>query len=175
MGYLPEDVKMEVSLHAVQAGYFGEGDTRVRDIYRLTITRGARQESFDWGQSVVNSERVVISVTPTSGREIPVPSEMRPLPDWKILESLVPAEYRGIQRKLIRGATPSCDEILASLVFDYGTFEDFNGFCEDFGYDSDSRAAYRIFELAGENNRKLERLFSELEIEICRETLSETY
>ena len=31
MGYLPEDVKMEVSLHDVQAGYFGEGDTRVRD------------------------------------------------------------------------------------------------------------------------------------------------
>ena len=175
MGYLPEDVKMEVSLHDVQAGYFGEGDTRVRDIYRLTITRGARQESFDWGQSVVNSERVVISVTPTSGREIPVPLEMRPLPNWKILESLVPAEYRGIQRKLIRGATPSCNEILANLVSDYGTFEDFNGFCEDFGYDSDSRAAYRIFELVGENNRKLERLFSDLEIEICRETLSETY
>ena len=175
MGYLPEDVKMEVSLHDVQAGYFGEGDTRVRDIYRLTITRGARQESFDWGQSVVNSERVVISVTPTSGREIPVPLEMRPLPDWKILESLVPAEYLGIQRKLIRGATPSCDEILSNLVFDYGTFEDFNWFCDEFGYDSDSRAAYRIFELVVENNRKLERLFSDREIEICRETLSETY
>ena len=77
--------------------------------------------------------------------------------------------------KLIRGATPSCDEILASLVFDYGTSEDFNGFCEDFGYDSDSRVAYRIFELVAENNRKLERLFSDPEIEICRETLSETY
>ena len=175
MGYLPEDVKMEVSLHDVQAGYFGEGDTRVRDIYRLTITRGARQESFDWGQSVVKSERVVISVTPTRNREIPVPLEMRPLPDWKILGSLVPAGYLGIHRKLIRGATPSCDEILSNLVSDYGTFEDFNGFCEEFGYDSDNSAAYRIFELVVENNRKLERRFSDREIEICRETLSETY
>ena len=175
MGYLHEDVKTEVSLHDVQAGYFGDGDTQARDVYRLTITRGARQESFDFGQSVVNSERVVISVTPTSGREIPVPLEMRPLPAWKILETLVPAEYRGIQRKLIRGVTPSCDDILANLVFDYGKFEDFNGFCEEFDYDSDSRAAYRIFELVMENNRKLERLFSDREIEVCRETLSETY
>lgn len=65
---------------------------------------------------------------------------------------------------------PEKDQVLYALASDaengLQTFEDF---CDDLGYDSDSRRAYAIWEACRENGRRLAEIFTTDERDLLRE------
>lgn len=62
---------------------------------------------------------------------------------------------------------PSAYDVLASLTkYDIGNFEDF---CADFGYDADSRKAYKIYKAVKRESENIQMLFSQSEIEQLQE------
>ena len=66
------------------------------------------------------------------------------------------------------GAPPTAEEVLECLACDaWADFDDFEGFCSEYGYDSDSRKAERLFKSLARQSRKLKKfmgpgLFDEL-------------
>ena len=66
------------------------------------------------------------------------------------------------------GCTPPTDyDILASITkYDPNTFEDF---CMEFGYDTDSRAAEKIYNDVKDEWKKVSSFFTESELELLRE------
>ena len=68
--------------------------------------------------------------------------------------------------------TPKTTDIIGSLLLDYDAgAEDFEEFCAEFGYDSDSRKAYATWEACRDNANKVDRLFTPDEIMELREEL----
>jgi hypothetical protein len=60
---------------------------------------------------------------------------------------------------------PKLQDVIYSLIMDWqGGRETFKDFCACFGYDEDSRKAYKIWEACKANGEKLARLFSPDEI-----------
>ena len=60
---------------------------------------------------------------------------------------------------------PELSDVIYSLIMDWqGGREMFKHFCSSFGYDEDSRKAYKIWEACKANGEKLEKLFSADEI-----------
>lgn len=58
-------------------------------------------------------------------------------------------------------------DVLACLSVSYA--DSFEDFCSEFGYDTDSRKAYSIYEAVTEQTEELKELFSEEEIEMLHE------
>lgn len=65
---------------------------------------------------------------------------------------------------------PSAYDIFACLSCGTGTHElTFEEFCSDYGYDTDSRKAEKVYNAACDESRALARLFSEEELDKLRE------
>lgn len=99
-------------------------DKKLRARYELTLTRtiGEKSVSFDFGQSIIGTEK----------------------------------------RK-----RPSAYDLLACLAkYDPDTFENF---CEDFGYDTDSRKGLETYLAVQEEWNKVRRFFSTTELEELQE------
>jgi hypothetical protein len=61
--------------------------------------------------------------------------------------------------------------ILDIIVSESIQLEDFKDFCESFGYDEDSRKAYRIYKKCVRQSEKIHKLFSDSELEQLDEEL----
>lgn len=123
--------------------YFPD-DKESRDIYQITLERkGKKPFVFRFGQSIANSatdmkggHKESISFI-RSGRSFPLKSE-----DF------------SQKRK-----APSAYSALACLTkYEVGTFENF---CDDFGYDKDSRKAERIYFDVQKEYQNVLRLFGD--------------
>jgi len=140
--------------------YFS-GDKFPRDIYSVTITRGARSFTFDFGQSIADSIRYLDKHI--AGR-------------WYHCDgSAVNGEKGWTAKGLAEFADPISKtrkapteyDILACLTtYDPGTFEDF---CADFGYDEDSRQAEKTYKAVRAEYEALARLFNDDELEAMGE------
>jgi hypothetical protein len=65
---------------------------------------------------------------------------------------------------------PKLQDVIYSLIMDWqGGRETFKDFCACFGYDEDSRKAYKIWEACKKSGEKLQKLFSADEIEELEE------
>jgi hypothetical protein len=65
------------------------------------------------------------------------------------------------------GTAPTAYDVLASLTkYEVGSFEDF---CGDYGYDTDSRSAYKTYKAVLKEWKNIERLFSSEQIELLQE------
>jgi hypothetical protein len=65
------------------------------------------------------------------------------------------------------GKPPSAYDVLSCLTkYDIGSFEDF---CGEFGYDLDSRKAYKTYKAVLKEWKNVERLFSSEQIELLQE------
>jgi len=60
------------------------------------------------------------------------------------------------------GKAPTVEEVLECLQSDAFAESDFGYFCQDFGYDEDSRKAKRLHERVMRQNKKVERFMGEL-------------
>lgn len=160
--------------------YHWDSDTTKRDIYEITFTRGNRSMVVVFGQSIANSmyyHDKVSNAHYAEGKEYyhQVNGSMtkRAFKDKFfsfICPMSVPRQNESYMRKakiLIDGKPPTEYDVLACLTkYDPGTFEDF---CSEFGYETDSIKATKIYQSVKSEALDVERMWSDLEIELLQE------
>jgi hypothetical protein len=153
------------------AKYFPD-DKEERDIYQITLTRGNRSYSFKFGQSTMNSG-IKIRLK-TSGR---ITHSYNLLPEFTTkgkFDRIKFIAWHNIERfrltpidEIINGIPPNEYDVLACLTkYDPGTFE---CFCDEFGYDTDSKKAEKTYNAVKDEYLNLCTLFSPSEMEEMQE------
>lgn len=159
---------VRLNIEFLRNGKHFEDDTERRDIYKCTLTRGSRSYCFNFGQSLNNSGFYY-----TRGRtKYPLPLNLldkkptnlaayiKTKIDWDFLNN-------GKSDVIHYPEAPTSYDILACLTkYDPGTFENF---CSDFGYDTDSRKAEKIYHAVKAEYLGLCSIFSEEEIQLLSE------
>ncbi len=139
--------------------YF-DGDDQPRDVYRITLTRGERSMSFDFGQSLQCSGTHWFYLDYRKGM-------------WN---SKHDAKWVADKFTRIVGnpwaankhyEAPTAYDVLACL--DGYAPESFEEFCSDYGYDTDSRSAERTYNAVRQQAEDLQRLYSDTELEALAE------
>jgi len=140
----------KLDIKFLRKGKHFQDDQEERDIYVVTLSRGSRRYEFNFGQSLVNSEHWKDKATgKTSTDEAWVKRA------WG---------YGAIHKKR---QEPTPYDILTCLTkYNPGTFEDF---CDDFGYDKDSRRAFKTYEAVRDEFLHIQAMFSDYELEVLSE------
>jgi hypothetical protein len=143
--------------------YHFEDDTSTRDIYTITLKRGSRSFSFDFGQSVFNSSYYEDKKNgykyTLSGKGINNNYSIRK----EYLERNVGKGSFYIY-SLVAGKKPSLYDVLTCLQkYDVGSFEDF---CSELGYNTDSRQAKKTYKAVCKEYQSMCTLFSNEELRV---------
>lgn len=140
-----DKTKTEFSFKFLRYGKYFDDDTSKRDIYEITLLKEDREYKFEFGQSVAQSIR--FKNLRTGERE---------------------DKYKGSHTQRNKEfSEPTAYDILTCLTkYHPGSFEDF---CDDFGYDLDSRKAEGIYEKVKDEYNNLERLYAQNELELMME------
>lgn len=143
-----EDTETEFKAEFVKHGVHFEGDKDERDIYKITLTRGSRVYEFDFGQCIAHSGKYT-----HYGKD-----------GLKKVQKVGFPSSDYVRNKEF--AEPTAYDVLACLnPFE----EDFKEFCASFGYEEDSRTAYKIFGKVEEETKQLKILWTDSEIEKLQE------
>ena len=142
-----------------------ENDEQVRDIYTITIKRGNRQFSFNFGQSIMNSQyyqdRIPDRTYSLDGKSRTGRYSINDIAKYK--NSF--GDFNGL--KIIKGQIPTDYNILTCLTkYDPGTLEDF---CSEFGYDIDSKLAEKTYLAVKEEWKNVQTIWTDEEIELLQE------
>ena len=135
-------------------------DKEVRDIYKITLKRGPRFYTFNFGQSIMRSQYYQ---DPIKERTYTLNGGCR-TGNYKIsdIDKYKNSFSHGNGLKLVKGQPPAPYEVLSCLTkYDPGTFEDF---CCEFGYDTDSKKAEKTYNAVREEWLNVTRLFTDEEI-----------
>ena len=144
-------------------------DKEMRDVYRITLTRGRRSYTFQFGQSIVNSgfyytmgkQKLIID------RKYLLQENKQNLIHHIRRESNFQFMNNGKSDVIHYPVAPTAYDVLACLTkYDPDTFENF---CSDYGYDEDSRKAEKIYNAVVEEWRNVCALFTDEEIEQLQE------
>jgi hypothetical protein len=120
------DTKTSLTVKFLKNDFHFADDKEKRDIYKITLKRGSRSFSFNFGQSINNSS---------------IKKENR----------IEPSDY----------------DILACLTkYEVGTLENF---CSEFGYDTDSKRADKIYTAVLKEFAMVQTLWTDAEIEVLQE------
>lgn len=150
----------------VKNGKHFEDDKYERDIYKITLTRGNRKFSFNFGQSLNKSGEYQVAehlqnkmwCKQTTGGKICLNKE-----EYKKLLWLT-----GIEKDIIKNpnySAPTAYDVLACLTkYDPGTLEDFCDECDECGYDLDSKKTEKVYNAVKDEYNNLCMLFSDEEI-----------
>lgn len=134
-------------------------EKRPRNLYAVTITTPRGSYTFDFWDSLHNTE-----ITQMTAREY-ARKHLRRL--WEDMTHTEQQKARIELAKLQKEARPDCYEVLACLTkYDPGTFEDF---CSEYGCDEDSRTAERIYIAVQNEFANLKRIFDPEQLEAMRE------
>lgn len=177
-----ESTNTKLSCKFVKHGKHFSEDTEERDIYEITLERNTRNYVFLFGQSIENSSFKIFNDYENNKTEFKAfPEDMA---------RLIP-ESRGTNRvtrfgnpinansqfkancfnhfgslnglRLVYPKEPSAYDVLCCLTkSDPETFDDF---CSNYGYDSDSIKALKIYEKVCEEWKNIRMLYSDKEIE----------
>jgi hypothetical protein len=142
-------------------------DKETRDVYDIKIERGKRVWKFEFGNSIKDSEFVAVY----GKSRYKIPSEMRTKSNQEIalyVKLNLQSDFGTVNADhIIRPVAPSEYSILACLTkYDPGSFVDF---CSEFGYDSDSKTADRVYAGVKEEWLNVCRIWNDSEIEELRE------
>ncbi|MFA5377292.1 MAG: hypothetical protein WC455_16195 [Dehalococcoidia bacterium] len=144
----------------LRTGKYFDDDKTERDIYTITLERGSRKFSFTFGQSIMHSGRFVVYDNPERGMSNGVESIQH-----KGVFRQPADDYPG-QRKWGKNknfAAPTAYDVLSCITkYDPGTFENF---CGEFGYDTDSRKAEKVYMGVKNEFQNVAMLFNDKEIE----------
>ena len=150
------DTETTLKISFKENGKYFDNDKKSRDIYDCELTRGTRSYKFTFGNSVADSGISKI-------RRIPQDKVMR-IYNWGIrTDTEFKRQYiRMDERYLITNEPklPTAYNILAYL--ETGTPVDFQEFCDEYGYDSDSRTAERTHKACLEQSINIERMFNDV-------------
>lgn len=157
-----QSTSTELKVEFLKNDYHFQGDKDTRDIYRVTLSRGNRKYSFDFGQSVMKSQYYQDNIP---GRTYTLNGGCR-TGNYSINDI---QKYQSPSNKLtiVKGEEPTAYDVLACITkYDPGTFEDF---CSEFGYDTDSRSAEKIYKAVVKEFDNICKLFTDSEIEQLQE------
>jgi hypothetical protein len=131
---------VKMTVKLLYNGPYFDDEKENRDIYQITLERsGKKPWSFRFGQSLNNSRQ-----------------ERRTHEGWE--------ERRKREAKV---KAPSAYDVLSVLEkYDPGTFSEF---CAEFGYDTDSRKAEKVYFAIQEEYSNLRQMFSGAEINAMAE------
>lgn len=143
----------------LENNYHFQGDKDKRDIYSITLKRGARKYTFKFGQSIMKSQHY---------KDKNIPSRLYTLNGGNLKGGYKINDLKNYESylELIQGEAPTLYDVLSCLQkYEVGTFEDF---CSEFGYDEDSRAAYKTYKAVVKEYDKVCSLFSNDELEVLQ-------
>ena len=170
--------------------YFDD-DKESRDIYEITLKRGEREYKFKFGQSINNSGLQLYHQNGerTRHKGFILPDEMRiqfetATNNKKMMGDILSiyTEKQMAKMKIdkwfkdnhfpLSGLTfkfenPSAYEVLAALT-KYMP-DDFEDFCSNYGYDTDSRKAEKIYKDVVDEVKNLMILYNDKEMEMLQE------
>lgn len=132
--------EIKVRTKVIGKDFYFDGDKEERLILRVYIERGKEEISFRFGMSINDTE--IFHAIP--GHDFPSADKTK--------------ARRLVKSKLLYS-------LLSCISSDYYCPETFDDFCNEFGYDSDSRKAERLFEKCREQSAQLKKIFTEKEIE----------
>lgn len=159
--------------------YF-EGDKEKRDIYNITLKRGNRSFSFDFGQSLENSGLKIVNKNTGNDSFVVNTDDYMKLTkngsDHKMLKHKLNYYYNNNIKtphriesfeKLIKPVPPTTYDVLSCLQkYDVGTLENF---CDDFGYDIDSMQANKVYKAVCIEFKNIQIIWTDTEIEQLQE------
>lgn len=158
-----EKLGATVTTEFLRLGKHFQDDKEDRLIYKFTVTKGTRSYSGEYGGSLYSTEEAIKKAIDWLSKGVGIPLERN---GREILHKLrnrleLPAVF-GFE--FMKRCIPvlSAYNVIASLTkYDPGTFENF---CADFGYDTDSRAAEKIYNAVKAEYQGLAMLFSDDEL-----------
>lgn len=163
--YFLQSTNTEFSVKYIRSGKYFDTDKEDRDIYEITLKRGSRSFSFQFGQSIINSGKYKLLDARSRaeiGRNFANEKEL------KKLQMGVSYNERKSSFPLNKDySEPTPYDVLACLTkYDPGTFEDF---CSEFGYDTDSKRAEKTYKAVCDEWLNICKLFTDAEIEQLQE------
>ncbi len=142
-------------------------DTETRDIYKITLKRGSRKYSFEFGQSLNKSG----FYANYGKRKIALPIEKMTDDVNKLrfyIRMNLMNDYGSVKTDSIHyPEAPTSYDVLACLQ--KSPVYDFADFCSEFGYEEDSRKAYKIYKAVKREWENVNILFTDEEIEQLQE------
>lgn len=149
----------EIKIIYLKNGKHFDNDEDTRDIYHVIITRGTRSFSFNFGQSVMKSQYYQDVIK--KGCTYTMNGGCR-TGRYKI-NDIIKYNDGGMKLKLIKGTEPTTYDVLSCLTkYDPGTFE---SFCAEYGYDTDSKRAEKIYQAVKDEYKNVAMLFNSQEVE----------
>lgn len=134
-------------------------EKELRNLYAVTITTPRGSYTFDFWDSLYNTEITQMTVEQYARKHFRM-----------LYEDMTHIEQSKARAELVKKqkeARPSCYDVIACLTtYDPGTFEDF---CSEYGYDEDSRAAERIYIAVQKEFANLKRIFDPEQLEAMQE------
>jgi len=156
----------------IKNDYHFVGDTEKRDIYKITLSRGQRVYSFNFGQSINNSG-IKIRLR-TSGR---ITQSYAILPEFMTKGKFDIVKFKRWYHstkyqlanidEVMEGIAPSEYDVLTCITkYNPDTFENF---CYEFGYDTDSKKAEKTYNAVCDEYKNVCALFSDTELSELQE------
>jgi len=156
-----------------------EDEKEKRNIYKITLKRGDRKYSFNFGSSINDSEihiknkvsqRITQSFNkeklPLSIQDIPTPKTAKEMYFWRHQFNKHHFQLT-INDEVIFPKEPTPYSVLACIQkYDVGTFQNF---CDDFGSDTDSRKAEKTYKAVVNEWQNIAMLYNDKELEELRE------
>ncbi len=134
-------------------------DKERRDIYEITLQRGVRKYAFRFGQSLLHSGRYILYYDKGkyhAGDRFHTKQDLQNLRSAFIGYGKVWEENKDFEE-------PTPYSVLACLQkYDPDNFENF---CAEFGYDTDSRKAETIYKAVKDEYQNLAMLYNDEELE----------
>lgn len=136
--------------------YHFSNDKDKRDIYQCTLKRGQRKYTFNFGQSLIKSQHykdknVENRLYTMSGNKLKGNYKVTDLEKYKHYLTLIP------------GVKPTAYDVLACLTkYDPQSFENF---CNEYGYNEDSRMVEMIYKSVVNEYKSLCCLYTDSEME----------
>lgn len=151
--------KMEIKF--LRNGKHFQDDKNFRDIYEVTISRADRSYSFKFGQSIAKSSHYLDKKT----KRTYTMNGGALNSNYKIVNLNYLKNNRDFV--IVKGEAPDFYDVLSCLQkYDISTFEQF---CDEFGYDTDSKKAEATYKAVKDEYLNLCALFSPDEMEVLRE------
>jgi hypothetical protein len=155
--------KTEFSVKFIEWGLHFQDDKEKRDIYEITLKRGDRSFTFKFGQSTACSGQYILYDANRTKIHLPLGLSGKPHNNIKGFGLL----NNGNSMKNKEFKAPSPYDVLACLTkYDCGDFENF---CADFGYDTDSIKAEKTYKAVKNEYESLCRLYNDKEMELLGE------
>lgn len=144
----------------IEHGKHFQDDKEDRDIYEITLQRGTRKYVFKFGQSIANSGKYIVK-------------DFNPKMVKVFNDKVAAHSYAGRIGNYFNvlpnpnQKPPSSYDVLTCLTkSDPGDFENF---CSEYGYDTDSRKAKKTYKAVRDEWYNVSKLFSDTEIEQLQE------